>query len=257
MNRREYRAWFGLGKTYEVLNLIPHCMQYYKFAVELWPYESRMLIALGENYEKIKQSSNALKCFQKAHSNGDMEGATLIQLAKLYEKDNNMEAAVPIYMEYCKDKKNKDIKVLSSVYMSLGHFYEKVNKLDQAKEYAYKCLEYENTKTDARTLLNTIKNKRGQMSPLPLDLEPIEDQLGIIEEASNLSEPSTSNAFQPGMFFNQGRPLYFPEDKGRFTMEMEMSGFGKTEEEEGECSMNIEAKVHVRPNFEADSDDSN
>lgn len=30
MNRRDYRAWYGLGQTYEVLKLPAYCIYYYK-----------------------------------------------------------------------------------------------------------------------------------------------------------------------------------------------------------------------------------
>lgn len=30
VNRRDYRAWYGLGQTYELLKLPAYCLYYYK-----------------------------------------------------------------------------------------------------------------------------------------------------------------------------------------------------------------------------------
>lgn len=82
VNRRDYRAWYGLGQTYELLKMYSYCVYYYKQAQQLRPYDSRMLIALGETYEKVDKIDNALKCFYKACNVGDIEGIALIKLAK-------------------------------------------------------------------------------------------------------------------------------------------------------------------------------
>ena len=53
VNKRDYRAWYGLGQTYELLKMPFYCLYYYKQAQELRPSDSRMLVALGESYEKL------------------------------------------------------------------------------------------------------------------------------------------------------------------------------------------------------------
>ena len=53
VNRRDYRAWYGLGQTYEILKMHYYCLYYFKQAQELRPSDSRMLVALGESYEKL------------------------------------------------------------------------------------------------------------------------------------------------------------------------------------------------------------
>lgn len=55
VNRRDYRAWYGLGQTYEILKMHFYCLYYYKKAHELRPNDSRMLVALGESYEKLNK----------------------------------------------------------------------------------------------------------------------------------------------------------------------------------------------------------
>ena len=79
VNKRDYRAWYGLGQTYEMLKLHFYCLYYYKRAQELRPHDSRMLVALGECYERMERHHDAMKCYWKAHNVGDMEGGWQIK----------------------------------------------------------------------------------------------------------------------------------------------------------------------------------
>lgn len=82
INPRDYRAWYGLGQTYEILKMPNYCLHYYKKAQHLRPNDSRMVIALGEAYEKLDKTENALKCYYKACNLGDVEGTAVLKLAK-------------------------------------------------------------------------------------------------------------------------------------------------------------------------------
>ncbi|KAG7256030.1 hypothetical protein CRUP_002611, partial [Coryphaenoides rupestris] len=61
VNKRDYRAWYGLGQTYEILKMPFYCLYYYRKAHQLRPNDSRMLVALGESYEKLSQQVEAKK----------------------------------------------------------------------------------------------------------------------------------------------------------------------------------------------------
>lgn len=82
VNNKDYRAWYGLGQTYEILKMYHYCLYYYKQAQQLKPRDSRMVIALGETYEKLDKVENALKCYYKASNCGDIEGTALMKMAK-------------------------------------------------------------------------------------------------------------------------------------------------------------------------------
>lgn len=98
VNRRDYRAWYGLGQTYEILKMPFYGLYYYKQAQLLRPHDSRMVLALGEAYEKQDKIQDALKCYYKACNVGDVEGMALLKLATyvfnvsrhvaLYDKNN-------------------------------------------------------------------------------------------------------------------------------------------------------------------------
>ena len=70
VNKRDYRAWYGLGQTYEMLKMPFYALYYYKKTQELRPNDSRMLVALGQMYEKLDKIDDAMKCFWKAHCVG-------------------------------------------------------------------------------------------------------------------------------------------------------------------------------------------
>ena len=53
VNRKDYRAWYGLGQTYELLKMSHYCLYYYRQAQYLRPNDSRMCVALGTAYEKL------------------------------------------------------------------------------------------------------------------------------------------------------------------------------------------------------------
>ena len=163
VNRRDFRAWYGLGQAYEILKMPFYSLHYYKAAQQLRPYDSRMLVALGETYEKIEKYSNALKCYQKAYNVGDIEGVALLKLAKLHERQGDVEKAIPAYMKFCEDEMAVvDKTSLSHAYLTLSTYFEKTAQYQQAQHYAYKCLDHEETKKEAEGLLKSIANKRAK-----------------------------------------------------------------------------------------------
>ena len=144
VNRRDYRAWYGLGQSYEILKMPLYSLYYYKIAQQLRPFDSRMLVALGETYEKLEKNGNALKCFQKACNVGDIEGNALLRLAELYNKLGDIESAVPAYLSFCADERAAvDKSSLCQAFVMLGNYYEKKGNYDKASHFAYRCLEYD------------------------------------------------------------------------------------------------------------------
>jgi anaphase-promoting complex subunit 8 len=56
VNRKDYRAWYGMGQTYELLGEPYYAINYYQKAAALRPNDSRMWAALAACYEKVKRS---------------------------------------------------------------------------------------------------------------------------------------------------------------------------------------------------------
>jgi hypothetical protein len=62
VNRKDYRAWYGLGQTYELLGEPFYALDYYQRATALRPYDARMWSALAGCYEKLKRCVSCLLC---------------------------------------------------------------------------------------------------------------------------------------------------------------------------------------------------
>lgn len=82
MNPQDYRAWYGLGQTYEILRLPFYSLNYHKRAQLIRPDDSRMLIAMGEVYEKLNRYDEALRCYKRARNVGDVDSFALSRLAR-------------------------------------------------------------------------------------------------------------------------------------------------------------------------------
>ena len=165
MNRRDYRAWYGLGQTYEILKMPFYCLYYYKQAQELRPSDSRMLVALGESYEKLEKTPDAMKCFWKAHCVGDIEGGiALLRLARLYDKTGDLEQAAAAYSQYIQETEAQGITERddqSGAYKYLANYYLKHDMLNEAQECAMKCTEFPDVREEAKALLKEIATRRG------------------------------------------------------------------------------------------------
>ena len=61
-----YRAWYGLGQTYELQQTPIYSLHYYRKAAVLRPYDGRIWCALGGCYEKIKRTKDAIACYKRA-----------------------------------------------------------------------------------------------------------------------------------------------------------------------------------------------
>ncbi|XP_037958698.1 cell division cycle protein 23 homolog [Teleopsis dalmanni] len=163
VNKRDYRAWYGLGQAYEILKMHYYSLYYFKIAHQLRPYDSRMLVALGETYEKLDKGDNAVKCYWKACDVGDIEGIAMYKLANLHEKRGDYEEAVQCYIMYCEDERAaSDRQCLYHGYITLANYYESKDDFDRAAHYAYKCLESDDRKAEAKSLLKSIENKRAK-----------------------------------------------------------------------------------------------
>lgn len=166
VNRRDFRAWYGLGQAYEIMKMPVYGLYYYKIATQLRPYDSRMLVALGENYEKLSKPANALKCYQKACCVGDIEGIVMQKLGLLYDKLKDTENAVKAYKSFVADERShSDKSQCIQAYLYIANYYLDKDDLEEATYFAHKILEIDETKSEAKDMLKQISNKRGGVKP--------------------------------------------------------------------------------------------
>ncbi|VVC29327.1 Hypothetical protein CINCED_3A016590 [Cinara cedri] len=161
INKYEYRAWYGLGQTFEILGMFKHSLHFFKQAQLLRPFDSRMIIAVGNVYEKLGNMDMAFQSYLKGRAMGDDEKLGLIYLAKLYVVIHRPDDAAKMFLEYIEehglDEQTRDH---SYAYMFLANYYLARLNYDQAFHYAQKCLNYTETKEEAKALLKTIVHER-------------------------------------------------------------------------------------------------
>jgi len=112
INGKDYRAWYGLGQTYEILQMPYYALFYYRKArappappahdaqrlarprpapsarqaTALRPYDARMWCAVAGCYRQLGQKQEAIKCYQRAEKNDDREGIAFAELARLFRE---------------------------------------------------------------------------------------------------------------------------------------------------------------------------
>ncbi|XP_011308144.1 cell division cycle protein 23 homolog [Fopius arisanus] len=203
VNRRDYRAWYGLGQTYEILKMPFYGLYYYKQAQRLRPHDSRMILALGEAYEKQDKIQDALKCYYKACNVGDIEGMALIRLATLYENLNEEEHAAAAYSDFVMDEfRSADRTELSHAYKFLTQYHLKREQLDQANHYAQKCLQFDETKEEAKALLRTIAQKRIKVEEMIViedmnETDPVGERSAQVENTPGSQSSPMNLSFTP------------------------------------------------------------
>ena len=99
INQRDYRAWYGLGQTYELLSLHYYALFYYRRAMLLRPEDARMWCAMAQCYDLMGRRAEALRCYEKAHRCGDRERMALPRLAKLHKELGQRRQAAVYYTQ--------------------------------------------------------------------------------------------------------------------------------------------------------------
>ena len=114
INPKDYRAWYGLGQTYEILAMPFYALFYYRKATTLRPYDARMWCAMAGCYKQLERKQvrllrrvvlrratcctphrsltvcgahgrqEAIMCYRRAETNDDREGIAFTELARLY-----------------------------------------------------------------------------------------------------------------------------------------------------------------------------
>lgn len=124
VNRRDYRAWYGLGQTYEMLEMHTYSLWYYKKAAGLRPWDGKMWMAVGSCLQKMGRERDGIKALKRAlladayyggvgsssgrggdllgarGANGQMDPEILLQIATMYDQLGEEEEA-KAYMELC------------------------------------------------------------------------------------------------------------------------------------------------------------
>jgi tetratricopeptide (TPR) repeat protein len=74
LSTREYRAWYGLGQTYEIMNMLLHALFYFRNAAALHPHDARMWCAIGGCLLGLERWTDAERSYTRAVALGGGEG---------------------------------------------------------------------------------------------------------------------------------------------------------------------------------------
>ena len=144
INPRDYRAWYGLGQTYEILQMPYYALYYYQQAVKLRPDDSRMWCAMGQCYEsdQLRMFTSAIRCYQRAVANNEGEGIALAKLAMLH-REKNPKAAAHYYILNLKrlDKEDLESAEKHEALEFLAHYYMKEQRLQEAEAACARLLD--------------------------------------------------------------------------------------------------------------------
>ena len=109
VNRKDYRAWYGLGLSYEVLEMHYYALFYFQRAASLRPYDAQMWQAMGSCFDHMNRPQEAIKAYKRAlvassHTapgeRGSFDPTTLYSIGLMYEKTDNPKEAAK-YMDMC------------------------------------------------------------------------------------------------------------------------------------------------------------
>ncbi|ETW80740.1 hypothetical protein HETIRDRAFT_61808 [Heterobasidion irregulare TC 32-1] len=163
VNRKDYRAWYGLGQAYELLNMHQYALYYYQHATSLRPYDVRLWQAQGASYEEMGRLREAIDCFKRALLGADVNEITInLKLAKLHEDlEEYVEAAA--YHRRVIDVCKSTLKAIgeyakSLVFVARYHFEKGGGELDLAREYLEKVAASNSEEADrASDLLKKVR----------------------------------------------------------------------------------------------------
>jgi anaphase-promoting complex subunit 8 len=97
----DYRAWYGLGQTYEMLHMYQYSTYYYQKAAALRPLDGRMWCAVGSCLVRLGGcTADAMRAFERAVATGDREGVATRELARLYRDGGLAGKAAECYYRH-------------------------------------------------------------------------------------------------------------------------------------------------------------
>jgi anaphase-promoting complex subunit 8 len=144
INPNDFRAWYGLGQTYEIHQMFNHAVFYFLNAAKTKPNDSRMWTALGSCYDKLDKKIEAIKSYEKALNCKDKEGIALHRIGKLYESIGQYEKAAYCFKENIKinlSNENESNEIMEA-YIFLARYYIKKDSFEDAFEYLIKLKNY-------------------------------------------------------------------------------------------------------------------
>ena len=144
---------YGLGQTYELLQMYCYAIYYYNKVCKLRPYDYRMWMALGSCYQNLGNISMSIKSYERAEkiainnkTNKTIEyKLCILQLAKLYSHIGQIENSKLKYIKYCsfisENKMLSDNEIEAMIKLSEYCLNDK-NEIPMAIKYAQRIIKF-------------------------------------------------------------------------------------------------------------------
>ncbi|KAF8342206.1 uncharacterized protein EI90DRAFT_2903838 [Cantharellus anzutake] len=126
INKKDYRAWHGLGQAYELLDMPQYSLHYFQRSTALrWPYDIRMWKALAKTYHSLERYAEAIECYKRALIGANKDDTSSYHaLAQLYEQIGEANEAAA-YHRRCVDigqRAGKPIHTFSKDAIELARY---------------------------------------------------------------------------------------------------------------------------------------
>eukprot|EP00483_Globobulimina_turgida_P001202 UN01204 len=165
LNCRDYRGWYGLGQTYELLQMYTYSIFYYNKVCKLRPYDHRMWMALASCYKSLGNVSMSIKSYERAkhiaHNNNEGNKNVVLELAKLYNITKQVSKAKKMYKKYVAFIASPN-KLLTDneieAFIKLSEIALNENEFGEAVKFAQRIIKYgQKGKETANKILQQIR----------------------------------------------------------------------------------------------------
>ena len=159
---KDYRAWYGLGQTYEILAMPYYALFYYRKATALRPYDSRMWCAMAGCYARLHRRSDAIQCYQRAEANHDREGIAYTELARLFRAEGDNPQAAHYFRQMLKLREQQELSgpETQEALLFLANYCKDSGALADAQQYCSRLLDFGgHEKEEAKALLRDIRSQ--------------------------------------------------------------------------------------------------
>ena len=100
IDTKDFRAWYGLGQTYEIHEMLQYAIHYFQMAAQARPHDSRMWTALAQCYQKLEWKPEAERALKRATQAESASGEALCALGLLYQQNGHRRNALRCFESY-------------------------------------------------------------------------------------------------------------------------------------------------------------
>ena len=162
VNKRDYRAWYGLGQAYELQNQLHFAIYYFQQTLLSNPKDSRMWNAIGNCFEKMDFKDEAEKCYSRGEALEDHEGISLFQLGKMYDLMGKTKKAVACFESNLIKKQEGRVldKETGETLLYLAYYYKNEGETEKALELANQLMAFSGIeREEGQNLIHLLNNK--------------------------------------------------------------------------------------------------